>query len=165
LNTSENAAQVEGLRATITWTVEPVIVPGYSVSTWIALGVASPGEGVSNQIAQIGWIETDPGQPHLFWEWGTSTADSHKQIGKAVEPGLPLNVEVDLDHSGEITFFVDAQAIGTASVPWVPTAIGAFAETHTQLLNTCLDLRAGQRCSAAFKKRWPVSGCHTPVAC
>src|SRR5712691_5004282 len=103
LNTSENAAQVEGLRATITWTVEPVIVPGYSVSTWIALAVATPGQGVSNQIAQIGWIETETGQPHLFWEWGTSTSDSHKQIGKAVEPGLPLKVEVDLDRSGGIT--------------------------------------------------------------
>lgn len=131
VNTGENAAQVEGLRATITWTVEPVIVPGYPVSTWIALAVATPGQGVSNQIAQIGWIETNPGQPHLFWEWGTSTADSHKQIGKAVEPGPPLNVEVDRDGSGKITFLADGVAIGTATVPWVPTAVGAFAETHT----------------------------------
>lgn len=131
LNTGENAAQMEGLRATITWTVEPVIVPGYSVSTWIALAVATPGQGVSNEIAQIGWIETDPRQPHLFWEWGASPADSHKQIGKAVEPGSPLNVEVDLDRSGKITFLADAAAIGTATVPWVPTAAGAFAETHT----------------------------------
>jgi len=131
LNTSENAAQVGGLRATITWTVEPVIVPGYSVSTWIALAVATPGQGVSNQIAQIGWIETEPGQPHLFWEWGTSTSDIHKQIGKAVEPGIPLHVEVDLDRSGGITFFADDESTGTAAIPWVPTAIGAFAETHT----------------------------------
>ncbi len=131
LNTSENVDQVEGLRATITWTVQPVIVPGYSVSTWIAFAVATPGHGVSNRIAQIGWIETDPGQAHLFWEWGTSTADNHKQIGKAVEPGLPLNVEVDLDRNGELTFFADAVAVGTATVPWVPTATGALAETHT----------------------------------
>jgi len=131
LNASESVDQVEGLRATITWTVEPVIVPGYSVSTWIAFAVATPGHGESNRIAQIGWIETDPGRAHLFWEWGTSTADSHKQIGKAVELGLPLNVEVDLDRSGELTFLADAVAVGTARIPWVPTAIGAFAETHT----------------------------------
>jgi hypothetical protein len=130
LNSSENVEQVEGIRATFRWTVEPVIVPGYSVSTWIAFAVATPGQGISNRIAQIGWIETDSAQPHVFWEWGTSTSN-HKQIGRAVESGVPLNVEVDIDRSGNLTFIADNIALGTATVPWAPTAIGAFAETHT----------------------------------
>jgi hypothetical protein len=130
VDTSDNVEHVEALRATITWTVEPVIVRGYSVSTWIAFAVAAPGHGVSNQIAQIGWIETDPGEPHVFWEWGSSSNDSHRQIGDPVHRGVPLHVELDFAADGTVTFIANGTEVGRGDVAWTPTAIGAFAETH-----------------------------------
>jgi len=119
-----------GLRATMTWTVPPRLVQGYPVSTWIAFAVPSGGHGVSLQIAQVGWIEIDPGEPHVFWEWGTSSSDSHRLLGRAVQLGLPLKVEIERANDGGVTFYADDVVLGTAYVPWTPTAAGAFAETH-----------------------------------
>lgn len=130
VNTKANVQEVDGLRATMTWTVPPRLLPGYSVSTWIAFAAPTDGHGVSQRIAQVGWIEIDPGDPHVFWEWATSSSDSHRQIGRAVQRGLPLKVEIDRDSNSGFTFYADDVVLGTTSVPWTPTAVGAFAETH-----------------------------------
>jgi hypothetical protein len=107
------------------------VIPGpeYSVSTWIAFG-APQGLGWSNRIAQVGWIQTDPGPPRLFWEWGTSQSDTQKQVGAEVKVGRPLNVEVDRDGLGTYSFYADNVLLGKGSVSWTPTDLGVFVETH-----------------------------------
>jgi hypothetical protein len=130
LNAKENVDQVEGLRATITWTVPPKLIPGYSVSTWIAFAAPQGLGSVSHRIAQVGWIETDPGHPRLFWEWGTSQSDAKKQLGADVKVGRPLNVEIDRDAFGTYSFYADNLLLGKGSVSWTPTKVGVLAETH-----------------------------------
>jgi len=130
LNAKQNVDQVEGLRATITWTVPPKLIPGYSVSSWIAFAAPQGLGGVSHRIAQVGWIETDPGHPRLFWEWGTSQSDSQKQLGADVKVGRPVNVEIDRDGLGIYSFYADNVLMGKGSVSWTPTDLGVFAETH-----------------------------------
>jgi len=130
LNAKQNVDQVEGLRATIRWTVPPKVIPGYSVSTWIAFAAPQGLGGVSHRIAQVGWIETDPGHPRLFWEWETSQADSQKQLGAEVKAGRPLNVEIERDGLGTYNFYADNLLLGKGSVSWTPTSVGVFTETH-----------------------------------
>jgi hypothetical protein len=130
VSSNDRIDEVKAIRATISWTIEPVVVRGYSVSTWIAFAIPTPGHGVSNRIAQIGWIETDPGDPRLFWEWGLSSTETHRQIGKPVQRGVPLAVELDMASDGTLSFLADGVAVGSATVPWTPTAIGGFVETH-----------------------------------
>jgi hypothetical protein len=39
-------------------------------------------------------------------------------------------VEIDRDSDGRFSVIADGSRLGTASVPWTSTAVGAFAETH-----------------------------------
>jgi hypothetical protein len=132
LNAKENGDQVEGLRATIMWTVPPKLIPGpeYSVSTWIAFAAPQGLGGVSYRIAQVGWMQTDTGHPRLFWEWGTSLADTQRLVGADVNEASPLKVEVDWDGLGTYSFYADNVLLGKGSVSWTPTDVGVFAETH-----------------------------------
>jgi hypothetical protein len=130
LNSKEHVDQVEGLRATITWTVPPKLIPGYPVSTWIAFASPQGLGGVSYRIAQVGWIETDPGHPRLFWEWGSSKSEHQNQVGADVKVGHPLNLEIDRDGFGTYSFYADNVLLGKGSVSWTPTSLGVFAETH-----------------------------------
>jgi hypothetical protein len=130
LTAKESVDQVEGLRATITWTVPPKLIPGYPVSTWIAFASPQGLGGVSYRIAQVGWIETNPGHPRLFWEWGTSKSEHQNQVGADVKVGHPLNLEIDRDGLGTYSFYADNVLLGKGSVSWTPTSLGVFAETH-----------------------------------
>jgi len=130
VNATKNVDQVEGLRATIAWTVPPKVVPGYSVSTWIAFSAPSGARDVSYRIAQVGWIvEKGSGHPRLFWEWGSrSPSDMQKQLGADVRQARPLHVEIDRDGSGRYMFYADDILLGTGRVSWVPTDAGVFTE-------------------------------------
>lgn len=132
LNSKENVDQVDGLRATIMWTVPPKLIPGpeYAVSTWIAFAAPQGLGGVSYRIAQVGWMQTDTGQPRLFWEWGTSQSDTQRQLGADVKVARPLNVEVDRDGPGTYSFYADNVLLGKGTVSWTATEVGVFAETH-----------------------------------
>jgi hypothetical protein len=123
----ENVDQVEGLRATITWTVPG---PEYAVSTWIAFAAPQGLGGVSYRIAQVGWMQSDSGRPRLFWEWGTSLSDTQRQVGADVKEARPLKLEVDWDGLGTYSFYADSVLLGKGSVSWTPTDVGVFAETH-----------------------------------
>ena len=132
LSAKENVDQVEGLRATIIWTVPPKLIPGpeYAVSTWIAFAAPQGLGGVSYRIAQVGWMQTDSGHPRLFWEWGTSLSDTQRQVGVDVKESRSLHVEVDWDGLGTFSFYADDVLLGKGSVSWIPTDVGAFVETH-----------------------------------
>jgi hypothetical protein len=130
LTASDGVEQIQALRATITWTVPPQLIPGYGVSTWIAFAAPKGSGGVSYRIAQVGWLENDPGHPRLFWEWGTSQPDTHGQLGDEVKEAHPLYLEIDRDGPGTYSFYADTVLLGTASVSWAPTALGVFVEIH-----------------------------------
>lgn len=132
LNSQEKVDQVDALRATITWTVPPKLIPGpeYGVSTWIAFAAPQGLGGVSYRIAQVGWMQTDAGHPHLFWEWGTSQSDTQRQLGADVTVARPLNVEIDRDGPGMYSFYADHVLLGKGTVSWAATYVGVFAETH-----------------------------------
>jgi hypothetical protein len=132
LKANENVDQVEGLRATMVWTVPPKLIPGpeYAVSTWIAFAAPQGLGGVSYRIAQVGWIQSDPGNPRLFWEWGTSQSDTQMQLGADVQEASPLTVEIDTDGLGTYSFYANNLLLGKGSVSWTATDTGVFAETH-----------------------------------
>jgi hypothetical protein len=132
LYTNENVDRIEGLRATIMWTVPPQLIPGreYAVSSWIAFAAPEGLGGVSYRIAQVGWMQSDTGPPRLFWEWGTSLADTQRQVGADVKVARPLKVEVDWDGVGRYSFYADNVLLGKGSVSWSPTSVGVFVETH-----------------------------------
>ena len=132
LSAKESVDQVEGLRATIMWTVPPKLIPGpeYAVSTWIAFAAPQGLGGVSYRIVQVGWMQTDTGHPRLFWEWGTSLSDTQRQLGADVKVARPLNVEVDRDGPGTYSFYADNVLLGKGMVSWTATDVGVFAETH-----------------------------------
>ena len=129
VNQTANAGTVTAIRASISWTVPPKMVDGHPVSTWIAFANASAGTGVSYRIAQVGWIQTQSEQPRVFWEWGSSKADSHKQYGAQLVLGRALEVEVDLT-GATYSFYANGVALGSGLTSWSPTAVGAFAETQ-----------------------------------
>lgn len=132
LSSKDNVDQVDGLRATIMWTVPPKLMPGpeYAVSTWVAFAAPQGLGGVSYRIAQIGWMQTDTVHPRLFWEWGTSQTDTQIQFGADVDVARPLNVELDRDLSGTYSFYADHVLLGKGTVSWTATNVGVFAETH-----------------------------------
>ncbi len=130
--------EVQGLRATIRWTVAPRSTTAYSVSTWIAFaapagtsGAAQPAGGthVSYRIVQIGWIQKAQNDYRLFWEWDNSQSDHRFRTGDKVELGRPLQVEIDRDERG-FTLVANGVQQDSVHVAWAPTAMGAFAETH-----------------------------------
>src|SRR5256885_7785998 len=119
LNAKENVDQVEGFRASITWTVPPKVIRGrdYAVSTWIAFGAPQGSGGWSHRIAQVGWIVTDPGHPTIFWEWGTEQSDTQKQLGADVKAARPLKVEIDREGRGTYRFYADGLLLGKGTAP------------------------------------------------
>lgn len=103
--------EVQGLRATITWTVPPRSSTAYSVSTWIAFaapagtsdaGQPATGTHVSYRIVQIGWIQKAQNDYRVFWEWDKSQSDHHFRTGDKVELGRPLQLEIEREEDSRL---------------------------------------------------------------
>ena len=122
---------VEGIRAVISWSVEPSTSPESSQSTWIGLySEPTTPDHVSFEIVQIGWKQAGKNQIRLFWEWGISRVDFHVLYGPVVDSSQPIEVEIDRLGTNGYTFVVAGAEVGRATVPWKPSLAAANAETH-----------------------------------
>jgi hypothetical protein len=123
--------EVEGVRATITWTVAPITSANSAQSTWIGIfGPADPKTHLSLRIAQIGWKQLAPDPPRVFWEWGTDLSDNTISYGDQVQASKSLVVELDRDISGQYTFIADGKQVGSVTLAWQPSSLTIAAETH-----------------------------------
>ena len=124
-------ATVEGIRAVITWSVEPSTSSQSSQSTWIGLyAEPKPQQHVSFEIVQIGWKQVGSGEPRLFWEWSVGRDDFHVSYGSVVHSAETLDVEIDRLGTNGYKFISAGTEVGRASVPWKPTLAAANGETH-----------------------------------
>lgn len=128
---SEHVAGIEGIRATIVWTISPKTSSSSAQSTWIGIfGKADSGTRLSFKIAQIGWKQTGQEAPRAFWEWGTDQSDNHVRYGSDVASGDVLQVELDRSPDGEYTFLANGVAVAKISLAWVPDYVSADAQTQ-----------------------------------
>jgi hypothetical protein len=124
-------AGVEGVRATITWTVIPKTLPKSAQSTWIGIfGKANQTTKLSYEIAQIGWKQSGQDTPRVFWEWGTDQSHNEIGYGSGVASGQALTVELDRTPAGGYTFLANNVAVASVSLTWAPDFVSADAETH-----------------------------------
>lgn len=128
---TEHMAGVEGIRATIVWTVAPKTLPSSAQSTWIGIfGKGDSGTRLSFTIAQIGWKQLGQDPPRIFWEWGTDQSNNHIRYGSDVASGDVLQVELDRSSNGDYTFLANGVAVAKISLTWVPEYVSVDAETH-----------------------------------
>lgn len=126
-----NMVIVEGLRATISWTVPPITSEGSAQSTWIGIfGEQDATARLSFRIAQLGWKQLGAGPPRIFWEWGTDLNHFTVRYGNVVTPSTALSLELDRASGGSYTFLVDGLPLGQAEVKWAPRYINVAAETQ-----------------------------------
>ena len=128
---TEHLAGIEGIRATIVWTIAPKTLSSSAQSTWIGIfGKADSGTRLSFKIAQIGWKQAGQDPPRAFWEWGTDQSDNHIRYGPEVASGDVLQVELDRSPNGEYAFLANGVAVAKISLAWVPDYVSANAETQ-----------------------------------
>ncbi|HCG01036.1 MAG TPA: hypothetical protein DEV93_10895 [Chloroflexi bacterium] len=131
ISTHLHADTVQGIRATIIWSLVPRTGAHSAQSTWIGIfGAADPTTHLSLQIAQIGWKELPPEPPRLFWEWGTDRDHVSTFYGQTVQPNDHLDIELDRGTDGTFTFYANGDLVGTELLNWRPSFIAATAETH-----------------------------------
>jgi hypothetical protein len=96
ISTHLHADTVQGIRATIRWSIAPRTGAQSAQSTWIGIfGAADPTTHLSLQIAQIGWKELPPKPPRVFWEWGTDRDHVSILYGQTIQANDHLDVELD----------------------------------------------------------------------
>ena len=156
VRTNSHADTVEGIRATITWSVAPITSSRSAQSTWIGIfGQGDPTTHLSVKIAQIGWKQLAPKPPRVFWEWGTDRTHVSISYGDTVEPSKPLVVELDRDITGEFSFLANGVLVGHVALTWAPTFLDVAAETHQPS-----DLMAGsaQMPEVISDLKWKLNG-------
>src|SRR5467141_304405 len=154
ISTHQHAAEIEGIRATINWSVDPSTTAGSAQSTWIGIfGQSDPRTHLSSKIAQIGWKQQGTSPPRVFWEWGTDSNHVSIFYGDIATP--PLTIELDRDPAGNFSFIANCINVGTVSLAWYPTFEAVAAETHRPS-----DLLAGSadRPEAIDHLEWRISG-------
>jgi len=126
-----NADAIQGLRATIQWSVAPITAQDSAQSTWIGIfGQSEPATHLSLKVAQVGWKQLGTTPVRVFWEWGTNSHDNRIHYGPAVRPAEPLSVELDRDPTGSFIFWANGIQLGQIPLPWTPTYLAVGAETH-----------------------------------
>jgi len=123
--------RVQAVRATITWSVQPITSDGSAQATWIGIfGQTDPVAHLSFRTAQIGWKQIGSGPPRLFWEWGIDRSHFTIHYGDVVGPSQSLAVEVARLGEHDYRFFADGAVVGETSLPWQASYLSAAAETR-----------------------------------
>lgn len=126
-----SAIGVDGVRATITWTVPPTTQLGSAQSTWIGIfGSADKTTGLSFETAQVGWKQQGSEPARVFWEWGLDQSHFTIRYGPVIGAGQHLQVELDRSSTGEYTFMAGGELLDWARLGWTPAFVGADAEAH-----------------------------------